>query len=101
MPLSLADCQRQIQDTLGRPAGSIASAQMMIDTAGEYLVACYPWKWLIRPPTGLDLRAQISFTGASWVNGTLTLTDTELTPYVFRTGDQVVITAGTNTTLGT
>lgn len=102
MPLSLAACQDHVRDTLGNSGSGLVSIQSMIDTAGEYLVASYPWKWLVRPPAALDLRGTISFTGASWVDGTLTLTAIgAFTNYTWRSGDQVVITAGTNTTLGT
>lgn len=91
-----------IQHTLGRAPSSEVGANLIANQAGQYLARCHPWKWLVRPPTLLDLRGSISVAGASWTDVSKTLTQTgAFTNYTYKAGDQIVITSGTSTTLGT
>lgn len=102
MALTYATLEAQVRHTLGREPSSSVSPNFIINQAGQFLARCYPWKWLVRPPVLLDLRGTVTVAGASWVNGTLTLTQVgAFTNYVYKAGDQLVVTAGTNTTLGT
>lgn len=102
MALTRSICEEHIRHTLGSSSSIPGSANALINQAGEYLAGCHPWKWLVRPPVALDLRGTITVSGASWNNGTLTLTAAgAFTNYTWKAGDQIVITAGTSTTLGT
>lgn len=66
----------------------------VVNFAGQWLYDCHHWMWLRGRSTVLDQRASITITGATWVEGTLTLTSTALAGYEFSPGDRIQLTGG-------
>jgi hypothetical protein len=101
MTLRSIDCFEIIEHTLGGSPGTPIEQQELVNHTGHIFVTMHPWKWLNGRMAKLTTRASIDITGASWVEATRTLTSAgSFTNYTFVTGDTILITAGTNTTLG-
>ena len=86
----------------GKPGTPLEFSEI-VNEAGEYLVSCFPWRWLEGRPIVLRSRASITLTAATWTETTPALTLTEVgafADYTFTPGDTVVITGGTGATEG-
>jgi len=70
----------------------------IVNEAGIRLMSMHPWRWAVKPPVQISLRAPITFTGATWTEATLTLSGLTLTGYVFANGDSMTISSGTGAT---
>lgn len=73
----------------------------LVNEAGHYLCNFHDWVWLQRRETFLALRDTVTATGASWTEGTLTLTSVgSFADYDHLQGDRLEILAGTDVVLG-
>jgi hypothetical protein len=101
MTLQVQKCIEVITHALpGEPASPV-EAMEMVNQAGHWLVSIHPWEWLKGRTVDLDLRAQLSFTGASWTAATRTINSTgSFASYSFLSGDSIEVTAGTGVVVG-
>lgn len=66
-----------------------------VNEAGQRLYHLHPWRFTMKPPVQLSLRAPVAFTGGTYTDATKTISGLTLTGYSFANGDQVSITSGT------
>jgi hypothetical protein len=78
---------------LGGTPGTPIEFRELINSAGEWLVASFPWKWLEGRSLLLRPRPQIALTGATWTEATKTLTQAgAFTNYSFLSADTIGLT---------
>jgi len=89
-------------DIGGKP-GSPLEFREMVNEAGEYLVSCYPWKWLEGRPLPIRTRPRLDLTGCTWTEVTKTLTKVgafTAALYTLVPGDTFRCTGGTGASIG-
>lgn len=100
MPITLGDASQRIRSALGNNEPTAMSAVGLVDIVGQRIWNLRPWKFRERT-SRLNLRADITLTGATWTEATKTLTKTAaFTNYTHLAGDEVKITSGTGATAG-
>lgn len=83
-----------------RPGGPLEGFELA-NLTGQHLVAMFPWKWLEGRQARLRPRPSIAITGATWTEGTKTLTKAAaFTSYSLLSGDIFGLTDGTGATVG-
>jgi hypothetical protein len=69
-----------------------------VNEAGKRLLSMHPWRWTIKPPVQIGLRAAEAFTGGTYTDATKTISNLTLS-YTHANGDNVSITSGTGATV--
>lgn len=106
MALTATQCAQQIRHTLGGELSSELDPLRITNEVGRLFVTMHPWKWLETCEAHLDLRANVSITGAEFDvagngEGDLHFSKTDaFLNYTFSDGDTLEITAGTNMVAG-
>jgi hypothetical protein len=86
----------------GAELGTPQELRELAGQAGRHLFAARQWQFLEGRQVRLRPRAAITVTGATWTNGTLTLTKAgAFADYVPLSADTLEVTEGTGATLGT
>jgi hypothetical protein len=79
---------------LGGSPGTPIEFRELVNSAGEWLVAAFPWRWLEGRQLLLRPRASIAITAGIWTEGTKTLTQVgAFTNYSFLSQDTIDLTA--------
>jgi len=67
----------------------------LVNEAGQRLFSMHPWRFTMKPPVQLTLRAPVSFTGGTYTELTKTISGLSLSAYDFANGDSFSLTSGT------
>jgi hypothetical protein len=99
--LTIQKCDAYVRHTLGGPIGAPISAQELVRVTGGWFTTAHEWSFNEPRQELLMPRAAIELTGATWTEGTLTLTKTgAFASYVFVDEDYVKVSAGTGAITG-
>lgn len=91
-----------IRFEVGTSPGTPIETRELVNSAGEHLVAMFPWRWLEGRQLILRPRPTIAIEGATWTEGTKTLTQVgAFTNYSFLSRDTVDLTTVPLGTTGT